>query len=146
LVAANKPGGPRITDPAHRPPRGQGCAARGDVSVEEKQLLHIAPELGDYVARLKKHARSRGLRDVRRLLRMVSDYPRAPLVEAVRDAAQYGLYDLERVERMVLRSLKHDFFFIAPGESNAEHTQIDCTNHVHTSVDISTDSEDPDER
>jgi hypothetical protein len=46
---------------------------------------------------------------------MVSDYPRGPLLEAVRTARQYGLYDIERVERMLLRSLARDFFFVAPG-------------------------------
>jgi hypothetical protein len=45
----------------------------------------------------------------------VGDYPRDPLVEAVRTAMHYGLYDLERVERMLLRSLARDFFFVAPG-------------------------------
>jgi transposase len=105
----------RVFDPAHRPPRGQRRSARGDVSVEEEQLLRLAPELGDYVGRIKRHAHGRGLRDVRRLLRMVGDYPRDPLVEAVRTATHYGLYDLERVERMLLRSLARGFFFVAPG-------------------------------
>lgn len=113
----------RITEPAHRPPRGQGRSARGDVSVEEEQLLRLAPELGDYVARLKRHGR--GLRDVRRLLRMVGDYPRGPLVEAVRTAMHYGLYDLERVERMLLRSLARDFFFVAPGAPRPDAPESD---------------------
>jgi transposase len=124
----------RIFDPAHRPPRGQGRSARGDVSVEEEQLLRLAPELGDYVGRIKRHAHGRGLRDVRRLLRMVSDYPRGPLVEAVRTATHYGLYDLERVERMLLRSLARDFFFVAPGAPQP---------HVPESAP---DQEDPDDR
>jgi hypothetical protein len=121
LVASHarvlEPCNERITDQTHRPPRGQGRSARGDVSVEEEQLLRLAPELGDYVGRLKRHGR--GLRDVRRLLRMASDYPRGPLVEAVRTATHYGLYDLERVERMLLRSLARDFFFVAPGAPQA---------------------------
>jgi hypothetical protein len=98
-------GGPRVTNPAHRPPRGQGRSARGDVSVEEEQLLRLAPELGEYVAKLKSHAPSRGLRNVRRLLRMVTEYPREPLNKVVRHAMHYGLYDLERIEDLVLRSL-----------------------------------------
>lgn len=106
--------GARVIDKAHRPPRGQGRSARGDVSVEEEQLLRLAPELGDFVGRLKRHPHSRGLRDVRRLLRMVNDYPRGPLVETVRTASHYGLYNLERIERMLLRSLARDFFFVTP--------------------------------
>lgn len=135
------PGGPRITDPAHRPPRGHGVTARGDVSAEETQLVRIAPELGDYLANLKKHARGRGLRDVRRLLRMVSEYPRDALVAAVRTAAKHGLYDLERVERMVLRTLKHDFFFIAPGASNAESMDADSNKNIDMDAFVNTDNE-----
>jgi transposase len=123
----------RITDRAHRPPRGQGRSARGDVSVEEEQLLRLAPELGDYVARLKRDGHGRGLRQVRRLLRMVSDYPRGPLVEAVRTAMHYGLYDLERVERMLLRSLARDFFFVTPDAPQPD------------AAGSNTDPEDPDD-
>jgi len=119
------PNGVRVSDPAHRPPRGQGRSARGDVSLEEQQLLRLVPELGDYVARLKSDSKSRGSRDIRRLLRMVSDYPRGPLLATVRTAARYGLYDLERVEHMLLRSLAQDFFFVVPGASGAGTTNID---------------------
>jgi len=41
---------------------------------------------------------------------MLREYPREPLLEALRAAAHYGLYDLERVERMVLRNIRDDFF------------------------------------
>jgi transposase len=104
----------RVVDPTHRPPRGERRHARGVVSPEETELLRLVPELGDYLTRLKRHAQGRGLRDVRRLLRMVSDYPRAPLLETLRVATRYGLFDLERVERMLLRSLARDFFFVTP--------------------------------
>jgi NAD(P)H-dependent flavin oxidoreductase YrpB (nitropropane dioxygenase family) len=36
-------------------------------------------------------------------LRLVREYPREPLLAAVHEAAHYGLYDLDRVERMILR-------------------------------------------
>lgn len=119
LVASHRrliePAGARVCDAAHRPPRGEGRHARGDVSVEEQQLLGLVPDFAEYLARLKRHAQGRGVRDIRRLLRLVADYPRAPLLEAVRTAAHYGLFDLERVERLLLRSLTRDFFFVAPG-------------------------------
>ena len=47
-----------------------------------------------------------------RLQRLVDDYPRAPLVEAANAAAHYGLYDLERLERMVLRHIAKDYFLV----------------------------------
>ena len=126
----------RVVDPAHRPPRGEGRHARGDVSLEETELLRLVPELGDYVARLKRHAQGHGVRGVRRLLRMVSDYPRAPLLETLRVATEYGLFDLERVERMVLRSLARDFFFVTP----------DRGRHCDVEGEDSDDDEDPDDR
>ena len=33
----------------------------------------------------------------------LEDYPRAPLLEAITTAGQYGLFDLERVENLILR-------------------------------------------
>jgi transposase len=101
----------RIWRAEHKPPRGEGATARGR-PVEEQALLAAAPELADDLARLKTHAPARGIRDVRRLARMVHDYPRAPLLEALKTATHYGLYDLERVERLLLRALARDFFFV----------------------------------
>ena len=46
------------------------------------------------------------------LLRLLRDYPREPLLAAVREAARYGLYDLDRVERMILRRVARDYFLL----------------------------------
>jgi transposase len=101
----------RIWLKEHRPPRGEGTTARG-CSAEEHELVRAVPELADYLAQLKRHAPTRGIRDVRRLARMVHDYPRGPLLDTVATASAYGLYDLDRVERMLLRSLTRDFFLV----------------------------------
>ena len=42
---------------------------------------------------------------LRQLLRFVREYPRQPLLAAVEEASRYGLYDLDRLERMILGSL-----------------------------------------
>lgn len=145
-----EPGRERVCDPKHRPPRGQGHTARGGVSVEEQTLLRHVPEFADYVARLKARPRSRGLRDIRHLLRMVEEYPREPLLDNVRTAAHYGLYELERVERMVLRSLARDFFFVTTpttseqeAESSQGTTDMTTTDNTHSDTIIHTkDSDD----
>jgi hypothetical protein len=111
--------GARVLDKTHRPPRGEGPTARPPSAAEEQQLLRIAPEVSEYLAGLKRHAPARGIRDVRRLLRMVQDYPRAPLVGALGTAAHYGLYDLDRVERLLLRSLARDFFLVPGSEERS---------------------------
>jgi hypothetical protein len=49
---------------------------------------------------------------LRQLLRMVREYPRAPLAAAVAEAHHYGLYDLDRLERMILRRIARDYFVL----------------------------------
>jgi len=44
--------------------------------------------------------------------RLVDDYPRSPLVEAANAAAHYGLYDLDRLERMILRNVATAYFIV----------------------------------
>jgi transposase len=138
LIASHErvlePRGTRVFDPKHRPPRGQGRSARGGVSFEEQQLLRLVPELGEYIANLKKRPRSRGLRDIRHLLRMVGEYPREPLLENVRTAAHYGLYDLERVEQMVLRSLASDFFFVVPKPPSGTEADMETDSDMNSST------------
>ena len=40
------------------------------------------------------------------------EYPREPLLAAVREAARYGLYDLDRLERMILRRVAREYFLL----------------------------------
>jgi len=81
------------------------------MAAEERRLRAELPDFQDYVTQLHKHARrGRSVASVRRLRRMIHEYPRAPLLEALRDAAHYGLYDLDRVERMVLKNIRGEFF------------------------------------
>ncbi len=81
------------------------------MAAEEKQLRAELPDFSDYIAELRKRApRGQSIASLRRLRRMVCDYPRAPLLRALGDAAHYGLYDLDRVERMALKNIQGDFF------------------------------------
>ena len=52
---------------------------------------------------------------LRQLLRLVREYPREPLLAAVREAARYGLYDLDRLERMILRRVAREYFLLNDG-------------------------------
>jgi hypothetical protein len=99
----------RATLPEHRPPRGQGGTPSAP-AVEERQLLEAAPEVAGYITALKQHAAGRGTVALRRLQRLLREYPRRPVIEAIRAAETYGLFDLERLERMVLRGIARDFF------------------------------------
>jgi hypothetical protein len=101
----------RVTLAEHRPPRGQR-APRPDPHPEESAILTAAPELAEYVAGLKQRSRKVITLALRQLLRFVREYPREPLLGAVREAARYGLYDLDRLERMILRRITRDYFLL----------------------------------
>jgi hypothetical protein len=109
----------RITLTEHRPPRGQR-APRPDPHPEENAILTAAPELAEYVSALKQRGRKVITLALRQLLRLVREYPREPLLGAVREAAQYGLYDLDRLERMILRRVTREYFLLdeEPGEDD----------------------------
>lgn len=101
----------RVTVPEHRPPRGKGVK-RSDPHPEEREILGSAPELADYVAALKQRSRKVIAPALRQLLRLLREYPREPFLSAVREAHRYGLYDLERLERMILKRIARDYFLI----------------------------------
>ena len=106
-----------ITVPEHRPPRGQG-RSKNSTSPEEKELICIDPRLSGYVAGLKRRCNGSGVLGMRRLLRMVRDYPREPLVRALATAEHYRLYDLDRLERMILRQIANDYFVVPSDRDN----------------------------
>lgn len=101
--------GQRSTALEHRRQRGRG-AKRSEVPFEEKALLARAPELTSYITALKQRAAGRGTLALRRLLRLVDDYPREPLRAAIEEALHYGLFEVERLERMVLRRIAQEYF------------------------------------
>ncbi|MGH8648876.1 MAG: Mu transposase domain-containing protein, partial [Burkholderiales bacterium] len=107
--------GQRVTTREHRPPRGNG-AKKTEPSPEEKTVSQLAPDLLDYVAALKTRGRKQTTLALRQLLRMIREYPQAPLREAIAQAEQYGLFDLDRVERMVLRGIASDYFRLKDGD------------------------------
>jgi len=108
-----EPTGRRFLLPEHRRPRGQE-PPRSDASPEEKLLRGRLPEVAEYLQALKKRYPGHTTLPLRRLLRLVNDYPRASLLEALQTALQYGLFDLERVETMILRKLAREYFQISP--------------------------------
>jgi hypothetical protein len=41
---------------------------------------------------------------------MLRDYPREAFLGAIEEAGRYGLYDLDRVERMILHRVTREYF------------------------------------
>jgi len=54
------------------------------------------------------------------VVKMVRDYPQGPLLSAVNRAAEYGLFDLDRLERMVLRQIATDYFVLPTEDKDRE--------------------------
>lgn len=97
----------RHTVPEHHP-----TPVRADrlPAVEEQLLRGHHPSLDRYAAALKQHAHGRGVRALRRLLEIKRTYPLAPFLAAVEQALQFGLFDLGRLESLVLKKVAGDFF------------------------------------
>jgi hypothetical protein len=107
----------RVTLAEHRPPRGEGIR-RSDPHPEEQAILQVAPEVGPYVTALKQKGRKVVALALRQLLRLLKEYPREPFLAAVAEADRYGLYDLDRLERMILRRVARDYFLLGGVESD----------------------------
>ena len=107
----------RHTVPEHHPtPMRQ---SRGP-ALEERLLAGHHPSLELYAAALKQRAHGRGVRALRRLLELKRTYPSAPFLAAVEQALQFGLFDLGRLERLILKQVIGDFFTLdATGDDDA---------------------------
>jgi hypothetical protein len=109
----------RVTDPAHRPPRGARPSTQPPP--EEQLLAQADAPVPAYAAALKQRSAGRGTLALRRLLALYREYPRTAFLHAVTLAQQYGLFDLDRLERLTLRVIAKDYFILADddGEPSA---------------------------
>jgi hypothetical protein len=103
-----------VTDPAHRPPRGEGKGARyrqSHPAPEEIEALQLEPRVASYVKALKEYAGHRRV-PLRRFLTMLQEYPREAFLSALAEAERYRLFDLDRLEKMILRQIEADIFVL----------------------------------
>jgi transposase len=89
--------------------RGRGTAA------EEALLAGHHPSLDRYTAGLKQRGNRRALR---RLIEMKRTYPTGPFIAAIEQALRYGLFDLGRLEDLILKQVAGDFFALSVGEDD----------------------------
>jgi len=79
-------------------------------STQEQALTGRDPRLDAYVVALKQRAPGRGVAKLRRLLELKRTYPAEPFLTAIEQALRYGLFDLSRLERLILERVAGDFF------------------------------------
>jgi transposase len=89
----------------HHPARSR---VKHGPALEEQLLGDDHPTLARYAAALRQHGR--GLRALQRLLAMKRSYPAEPFLAAIEQALRYGLFDLGRVEALILKYVAGDFF------------------------------------
>ena len=85
----SRAGHQRVMLGEHRPPRGQRDSGP-DPHPGEKAIVAAVPELADYVVGLKQRSRKAGTLALRQRLCLVREYPREPVLGAVREAGRYG--------------------------------------------------------
>lgn len=99
----------RATLPNHHPPLNRKTSHQGPPK-EEVLLTGKNKDLDLYVRNLKEKSRGRGVLNLRRLLNLQRTYPYEPFLAGIRTALQYGLYDLARLEKIILDNIAGDFF------------------------------------
>ncbi len=106
-------------DGRHTLPGHHSTPVRADrgPALEEQLLRGDHPSLERYAAALKQRAYGRGTRGLRRLLELKRTYPAAPFLAAIEEALRFGLFDLQRLERMILKHVAGDFFNLGDNDN-----------------------------
>ncbi len=99
----------RSTLPNHHPPLNRKKLHQGP-SKEELLLSGKSEDLDRYIKNLKKRSRGRGVLNLRRLLNLQRTYPHEPFMASISRALTFGLYDLARLEKIILDNIAGDFF------------------------------------
>jgi len=99
----------KVTLPGHHQPL-YNKKKKGIVCPEEKALTGRSDTLDRYVAGIKKSSYGSGRRKLQKLLELQRTYPADAFEKAIETALHYGLYDLSRLENLILSSVAGDFF------------------------------------
>ena len=104
----------RITDPGHHAVSHH--PKKDESSAEEQELCKHSETLSLYAVQIKRRSPGRGIRPLKRLLELKRTYPEDAFISACEEALRYGLFDLTRLERMILARVAGDFFNIEEEE------------------------------
>ncbi len=85
---------------------------------EETVLCGHHPSLDRYAAALKQRSNGWGRRALRRLISLKRTYPSGPFIAAIEQALHYGMFDLGRLEALILKQVAGDFFALDASEDD----------------------------
>ena len=89
---------------------------------EEVELKAAGAEFGELLVRLHA-AHGRAIRHIRTLHRLYLDYPTDALRKAIAHALGYGLTDLVRLEKLLLKQIAGDYFRLTPPRDDDDDDQ-----------------------
>ncbi len=98
----------RKTDASHKIMRI--TYPRSASSEQERALTGNNPILDSYMTQLKIRCHGRGVIKFRKLLEFKRTYPEDAFLKAIQKAQKYGLYDLARLERLIISYIAGDYF------------------------------------
>jgi transposase len=98
-----------VTAPGHHLPLHRQRTYEGPCS-EERALTGQHEWLDRFVTEIKHRSSGRAVRSLRRLLELKRTYPLEAFEKATVEALHYGLFDLARLEQMILSHVAGDFF------------------------------------
>src|SRR3990167_7963166 len=108
---------PRISGKRYEKSRLPGHHSKNHMKQTQQAAVKIEAELrgqcdllDQYISALKKHVRGRGHRQLKRLLNLKREYPREAFFCAIKKAEHYGLYDLNRLEGLIIKAVAGDYF------------------------------------
>jgi transposase len=93
--------------------------ARALSNTIENELRGHNEILDRYIDELKKRAPGRGTTRLKRLTHLWRTYPAQAFYPALEKALHYGLFDLARLDNMILRNIGGDFFQL-PGDDSCD--------------------------
>lgn len=107
----------RVIIESHHPTLYQHKASQAIIEAEQalKGKFNV---LDEYLTVLKQHVKGRGLRQLNRLVHFKRTYPSQAFMKAIEQAHTYKLYDLNRLEDLIIKCVAGDFFNINLGETN----------------------------
>ncbi len=110
----------RVTLPEHCPKGRTRPRSTVRPKLEEETLLRAADQQFVDFLDLTRRKHGRSARRIRRLHRIYMEYPSGAVTAALAEALRYGLTDLERLERMVLREVAGDYFRLAADHDDSQ--------------------------
>jgi transposase len=99
----------RICDKNHHPTL-RHCSMNKELSETQRRLTGLHPVLDLYLNDLKSQVRGRGFSVFKRLLYFKELYPHDAFIAGIINAQEYRLYDMNRLEHLILRFIQSDFF------------------------------------